>query len=167
MPKEATLRFRDMLALKRAEQRAGAWLPDDSPRPKVRGECASLPRPCPFVGCRYHLQLTVTRTGSIQAHQGVDAAHLRKAPYTCALDAADEGPMELREMARALDLTVEGVLLIINSGLARLAQTEVVRENSEGKVLPRRRKVQNGRGRWREAKRAAKAIGAETTKPTL
>ena len=24
-------------------------------RPKTRGECADMPRPCPFLSCRYHL----------------------------------------------------------------------------------------------------------------
>ena len=26
------------------------------PRPRTRGECASVPRPCPFTDCRYHLE---------------------------------------------------------------------------------------------------------------
>lgn len=163
MPKAPAVPVRQMAALKSAERKAGTWLPDDSPRPKTRGECADLPRPCPFVGCRYHLFLTVTQTGSIQLPHGDDVGVLKKMPQTCALDVADEGPMELRQVARALDLTLEGTLLVVNSAYARLAQTPVVQENSAGKVLGKRRVVQKGRGRWREAKRLAEAIGVEKT----
>lgn len=30
-------------------------------RPRTRGDCFRLPRPCPFVGCRHHLYLDVRR----------------------------------------------------------------------------------------------------------
>ncbi len=37
-------------------------------RPKTRGECASGPRPCPWVSCRHHLYLDVDKNGSVIEH---------------------------------------------------------------------------------------------------
>jgi hypothetical protein len=35
-------------------------------RPRTRGDCADGPRPCPFIGCRYHLlSLRVRGSGAI------------------------------------------------------------------------------------------------------
>lgn len=31
------------------------------PRPRTRGDCLTMPRPCPWVGCRHHLLLDVAR----------------------------------------------------------------------------------------------------------
>src|SRR5689334_22961695 len=36
-------------------------------RPRTRAECGDVPRPCPFVSCKHHLYLDVSRrTGSIK-----------------------------------------------------------------------------------------------------
>src|SRR6185312_8298743 len=47
--------------LSRAERTAGAELdyPADVERPRTRGDCADMPRPCPFVSCSHHLYLEV------------------------------------------------------------------------------------------------------------
>jgi len=94
-----------------------AWLGDDGevekysdaelpPRPRTRADCVGGERPCPWVGCRYHLALDIGRTGrSIKFnHPALDIADLRD---TCALDVADRGGMELPELAGALGLSYD------------------------------------------------------------
>ena len=42
-----------------------------NPRPKTRADCIGDPRPCPWVGCKYHLFLDVIpKTGSIVFNVG-------------------------------------------------------------------------------------------------
>ena len=76
---------------------ARAYLPlAHSPhRPERRGECAELPRPCPFPACRYHLAPD-SRDGSPFL-------------YSCALDAADDGGHTLDEVAEILGTSPESV----------------------------------------------------------
>lgn len=58
-------------------------------RPRTRGDCEKIPRPCPFVGCRYHLYLDVTHRGSILLnHPDKEPGELE---VSCSLDVADEG----------------------------------------------------------------------------
>lgn len=82
-------------------------------RPRTRGDCTDMPRPCPFVGCKYHLYLDVNpETGSLKLNfPDLEPWEL---PHTCALDIADEG-------AR----TLEGVGDLINVTRERLRQLEV------------------------------------------
>ena len=67
-------------------------------RPRVRGDCAEGPRPCPWASCRYHLygDLFKNSTGGID---GAPSTYWRKnkhglevwdMPETCALDVADK-----------------------------------------------------------------------------
>ena len=36
-------------------------------RPQTRGDCVNGPRPCPWVGCRHHLLLDLTRSKGLRA----------------------------------------------------------------------------------------------------
>ncbi len=62
-------------------------------RPQTRADCIDGPRPCPFVGCRYHTYLDVMHNGSIRFNfpdqQPGDLEH------SCVLDLADEGDRPL------------------------------------------------------------------------
>src|SRR4051812_3931279 len=59
-------------------------------RPKTRGECLGMERPCPFVSCRYHLALDVNEErGSIK--ENFPGIELEDRAETCALDVADQG----------------------------------------------------------------------------
>ena len=83
-------------------------------RPTTRGECRSGPRPCPWIGCRYHLLIDVSSTGALQLNgprhggrpallpssAGSEVARvwtddalelLEVMPHTCALDVAELG----------------------------------------------------------------------------
>lgn len=101
---------RDLKALSQEEIREGARLYRDDlrPRPKTRGECASIERPCPFVSCRYHLLIDVTHAGSLQSHWG-DLEALDTMPDTCALDVADRGSHRLEGIALCMNITRERV----------------------------------------------------------
>jgi hypothetical protein len=39
-------------------------------RPLTRADCAGRPRPCPWVGCRFHLGIDVRETGTLTLHAG-------------------------------------------------------------------------------------------------
>jgi hypothetical protein len=69
------------------------------------GECRRLPRPCPFVSCRYNLPDRIP-------------ADLP----SCALDVADEGEHHLEQIGPLLNLTRERVRQIQNETLAKLAK---------------------------------------------
>ena len=58
--------------------------------PRTRGECAALPRPCPFPGCRHHL--------AADSRGGVPFL------YSCALDVADDGAHSLEEVGEILGM---------------------------------------------------------------
>lgn len=70
------------------------WLVDEDldtnhERPKVRADCDHVPRPCPFVGCRFNVFLEVARSG------GVSLTWPHLAPWevppsiSCVLDVVD------------------------------------------------------------------------------
>jgi hypothetical protein len=68
-------------------------------RPRTRGDCVDGPRPCPWVGCRYHLALDVADRrvrSTFDVVREIDAAN-RGESYreTCALDVADAEPPPL------------------------------------------------------------------------
>lgn len=74
-------------------------------RPKVRADCASVPRPCPFVSCRYHLYLDVAEDGSLRiAFPGLEPDQLA---VSCALDLAEDGPRTLHEVGAILNVVKE------------------------------------------------------------
>lgn len=87
----------------------------------MRGDCAGGPRPCPWVGCRHHLFLTVdARTGHV--HLAFPGAGLGDMVETCSLDVADRGGASLEVVGVALGLTRERVRQIEEGGLARLGR---------------------------------------------
>jgi hypothetical protein len=70
-----------------------ASYPRGAARPQTRGECAGGQRPCPWVSCKFHLFLDVTRAGSLKLNfpaESVDGLvdNLEKMKETCVLDVA-------------------------------------------------------------------------------
>ena len=89
------------------------------PRPPSRGECRSLPRPCPYVSCTHHLYIEVNPvTGSVQFPFG--ALGIDEIPHTCSLDAAEDGPLTLEEIGRLTNRTKERVRQLETRGLVLL-----------------------------------------------
>jgi hypothetical protein len=78
----------------------------NSDRPKTRGDCADVIRPCPWVSCRYNLYLDINpATGSIKLNfPALEPSDLED---TCALDVAERGGLTLEEMSYRLNITRE------------------------------------------------------------
>jgi hypothetical protein len=107
--------------LTREERRAAALIvyPGDIDRPQSRGECLSMPRPCPFVSCAHHLYLDVNpETGAIK----LNFPHLEvwEMAETCALDVADRGGITLEEVGVILNLTRERIRQVEVRGLYKI-----------------------------------------------
>lgn len=102
-----------------AERAAGVVVPL-ARRPRTRADCIDGSRPCPWVGCRYHLGLEATAAGGLQFTR--PGADLEDLPETCALDVADQGAMTLAKVGGLLNLTRARVLQIEGEALARLRQ---------------------------------------------
>lgn len=89
--------------------------PIEVARPKTRADCANVPRPCPFVGCRHHLYLDVSeRTGNLKFN--FPEHELEDMKDTCALDIADDGVATLERVGEAMNLTKERVRQIEEIG---------------------------------------------------
>lgn len=78
-------------------------------RPVTRADCANVPRPCPWVGCRHTLYLDVSEAGSIHF------PHADREPWemppseSCSLDVAERGGLTLEEVGDVLNVTRERV----------------------------------------------------------
>lgn len=68
-------------------------------RPKTRGDCVNGPRPCPWVGCKYHMWLEVGKGGHITYRPGCDEDE------SCVLDIADRGGEEGSTIARYMGIS--------------------------------------------------------------
>lgn len=92
-------------------------------RPRTRGECADVPRPCPHRACRYSLLV-----------------ELRKRPpsspeASCALDLADGGEHTLAEVGAVLGVSRERIRQIEEGALEKLAR--------RAKTIPALQETQN------------------------
>lgn len=95
-------------------------------RPTTRGECAGVPRPCPFVSCRHHLALDISRRGvvlvtdptlrsSVLPDETFD--EITNPRPSCSLDVADQGGRTLDEIADMMGLTRERIRQIETEAL--------------------------------------------------
>lgn len=123
-----------------AKKRRKAGLPASPkpavPRPKTRADCVDGPRPCPWVGCRYHLYLDARPSGALRLMHGDDVAHLQTMPETCALDCAAKGPHDYDYLARAYNLTRQQVQSNAEFGMAKLAAYLMARDLSAEDSTP-------------------------------
>jgi hypothetical protein len=93
---------------------------DATPRPRTRGDCIGAERPCPWVGCRYHLAIEVNpESGSIKIV--FPTLELEQLGATCALDVADAGGTTLERVGELTNVTRERVRQLETRSLVRLA----------------------------------------------
>ncbi len=112
-----------MKRLTKEELRIGALLyPERSYwRPKSRGECANVARPCPYVSCKYHLYIDVNpNTGSIKVN--FPDREVWELKQSCALDVAQQGGITLEEVGEILNLTRERIRQVEVRGLMKLRE---------------------------------------------
>ena len=112
-----------MKRLTKEELRIGALLyPERSYwRPKARGECANVARPCPYVSCKYHLYIDVNpATGSIKIN--FPDLEVWELQHSCALDVAGQGGITLEEVGEILNLTRERIRQVEVRGLMKLKE---------------------------------------------
>jgi len=129
IPSKKTLAVRRITQLELAAGRAELQaLGANGPykRPMTRGDCAQVPRPCPYVACKYSLFLDVSDTGSII----LNFPHLEPGqmpPHqSCALDLAERGAMTLEDIAVVTNLTRERIRQVELKALVRRARPAAV-----------------------------------------
>lgn len=94
---------------------------DEHWRPKTRADCAKVPRPCPYVACRYHLYIDVhPNTGNIKLN--FPGREVWEIEHSCALDIADEGGLALEDVGAVCGLTRERIRQMTIHGMAILAK---------------------------------------------
>lgn len=80
-------------------------------RPKTRGDCEEMPRPCPWVSCRHHLWLEMGEQGRQHSQYPNRFSSTRELPEhidpaemvtSCSLDVADGKPLSLEEVGGVL-----------------------------------------------------------------
>lgn len=102
-------------------QRAQAPAPSSNHwRPTTRGDCVDGPRPCPFVGCRYHIWLEATQFGAIVTQQDGKLQGMHNMRFTCVLDAAEQGPLPVKQIGRLLGVKKERLRQMERVATARL-----------------------------------------------
>ena len=92
---------------------------EEHERPRTRAECVDAPRPCPFVSCKHHLYLDVSRVGSVKLNfPDVEAWEMAE---SCVLDVAARGGESDESVGAMMNLTRERVRQIEIGALAKLA----------------------------------------------
>jgi hypothetical protein len=93
----------------------------DVERPGNRSQCPPY-RPCPFVGCKYHLYLDVSRTGSLKFN--FFELEPWEIPDTCSMDVADKSNegLTLEEVGVLMGLTRERVRQIEYNAILKLRE---------------------------------------------
>lgn len=87
-------------------------------KPQTRAECASVPRPCPFVSCRYNLYLDVRNDGVLRFNFPDREPHEMVA--SCALDLASDGPRTLDTIAGLMGMSKERARQLERTGLMQV-----------------------------------------------
>lgn len=107
--------------------------------PATRADCATGPRPCPYVSCRYHLYLDVTTNGSIQFNfpELYEYGPLAMTTASCALDVAEKGGLILDEIGVLLGgVTREWCRQLEERALGILRGDPIIQEIGSGLTHP-------------------------------
>jgi Sigma-70, region 4 len=131
--KEMARQFRQQMAAGGVDPELQALMTElDAGRPKVRADCATGPRPCPYVSCKFNLYVDVNpRTGSVKMN--FPDKEIWELADTCALDVADRGGITLEEVGAIMNLTRERVRQLETRGLAKL---RVIADDGPRSPLP-------------------------------
>ena len=102
-------------------------------KPTCRSECSGVPRPCPFVTCRYNLFLDVTERGEIRYNYAGTEPGEMDPKASCALDVVDsfdysKGPLPQERLAELVGCSRDTVTSVIQKALATLQETTAADE---------------------------------------
>lgn len=90
-------------------------------KPKTRGECKKMSRPCLFVSCKHHLYLDISeKTGTIKFYH--PEKKIWELEETCALDVADRGGVRLDDIADILNQTKERVRQVESKAIKKMKE---------------------------------------------
>lgn len=103
----------------------------DVHRPKTRADCLEMERPCPFVSCKYHLYLDVSKSGVVSL--SVPDLEVWEMIDTCTLDVAEDG--SIPGTGEGDGMTLESVALIYSISRERVRQIEAVAQRKLRKRL--------------------------------
>ena len=93
--------------------------------PQSRAECVNGPRPCPYVSCRHHLYLDISkRTGRVKLN--FPELEVWEMGTSCALDMADSGDSTLDEVGKHMNLTRERVRQVEETALRKLRNRRLI-----------------------------------------
>jgi len=96
--------------------------------PTSRAQCRDGVRPCPWVGCAYHLYFTVAvKSDRRSVHFGKEPWEI---PETCVLDLGERGGMTLDEVGNVLGLTRERVRQIQEKALDVIRARKLISEEA-------------------------------------
>jgi hypothetical protein len=99
-------------------------------KPRTRGDCKDMERPCPYVSCKYHLFIDVHPVrGSIKIN--FPDLEVWEMTESCALDIADRGGITLEDVGVIMNLTRERVRQLETQGLGKLKVCEGVEKLEE------------------------------------
>jgi hypothetical protein len=114
-----SITVRELITQRNQRRHLQMYDPPESQMPRTRGECRDGKRPCPCVGCKYHLYLDVNeRTGTIKLN--FPDLEVWEMPISCALDVADSGGATLENVGAIMNITRERVRQIEVKALAKL-----------------------------------------------
>jgi len=93
--------------------------------PRHRMDCAAIPRPCPFVSCRYNLYLDVNERGAIVFnYPELEPGQMKE---SCALDIAEAGDRSGEEIGEIMNVTRERIRQISEEAKEKLVSNELFR----------------------------------------
>jgi hypothetical protein len=93
-------------------------LPTDHWRPRTRGDCATVARPCVYVGCKHNLYLSITKRGDIVLN--FPKLEPEDMGESCVLDVAEQGETFGTEIGAALGMSKQAVAGYEESAIKKL-----------------------------------------------
>ncbi len=96
----------------------------DIPRPRTRGDCEGIPRPCPFVSCTMNNYLDVSKKGSVKLNFPDLEPGEMPAETSCALDVAEQHGVTLERAAEIMNLTRERIRQLENAVIDRVRASD-------------------------------------------
>ena len=107
----------------------------DYTRPRTRADCADVPRPCPFVGCRHNLYLDYATENGVRVNFPDREPHEMPPEGSCALDVADQGGITLNAAGEYVNLTRERIRQVEREALEKLRHPPTISRKKGANTL--------------------------------